>query len=575
MKKIFLDELPRLMKDSRSKGKYIDWNKSVGEIVSFIYDDIEGKIKILEYNTGILKVEYDENIYYINYEEFRKCCLGNIVEKNTFNEEKYNNYIQEYKRLHKDDIFKKIFLENLPKKRSGQYKGKIDWEVCKNHKIYFIYNNIEGYITILNVNLSKRIINYKYLDNIGNTTVSDILSENIEKTIQIKNKNDKNKTLLPYLINKSDINNKTNEKVMLKCPECGFEKEISINQFYQSGFSCNKCSDSYSFPNKAMFNILEQLNVDFKTEYTPKWINPKHYDFYIPLFKTIIEMDGGFHYIDNNMNGVSKEESQAIDNYKDKIAKQYGIEVIRINCDYPNVDIRFEYVKNNIMQDDRLNKLFNLSQINWEKCNEFSLSNRIKEACDLWSSGEYNIKEIAKIMKIHRATISTYLKTGNELNWCNYNSFKEMKHYKEVICLNDCKMFNSVSEAGKQYDIQITSIVQCCKNNSKYKYIYSKLIDKKLVFVYYEDYKKMSNNAIEEKMKYTKEDNRNGNKAPVICLNTLEVFESITEACKYINNKNRVSAIIEVCKGKRKHCGKHPLTGERLSWMYYKEYLEQ
>lgn len=59
----------------------------------------------------------------------------------------------------------------------------------------------------------------------------------------------------------------------------------------------------------------------------------------------------------------------------------------------------------------------------------------------------------------------------------------------------------------------------------------------------------------------------------IICEQTGEVFGSIIEAAKWANNgspsiKSHISA---VCKGTRKHAGKHPETKEPLSWKYYKE----
>ena len=41
MRKVFLDELPR-------KNKNINWKQSVGYVVKFIYDDIEGGVEIID-----------------------------------------------------------------------------------------------------------------------------------------------------------------------------------------------------------------------------------------------------------------------------------------------------------------------------------------------------------------------------------------------------------------------------------------------------------------------------------------------------------------------------------------------
>lgn len=59
----------------------------------------------------------------------------------------------------------------------------------------------------------------------------------------------------------------------------------------------------------------------------------------------------------------------------------------------------------------------------------------------------------------------------------------------------------------------------------------------------------------------------------VICEQTGEVFGSIIDAAKWANNgKTTIKAHISaVCKGTRKHAGKHPVTQEPLSWQYYEK----
>lgn len=57
----------------------------------------------------------------------------------------------------------------------------------------------------------------------------------------------------------------------------------------------------------------------------------------------------------------------------------------------------------------------------------------------------------------------------------------------------------------------------------------------------------------------------------VICLTTMEVFDSVTIASKYINRS--VSHVTACCRGRKKSAGIDPLTGEKLIWMYYEEYI--
>ena len=59
----------------------------------------------------------------------------------------------------------------------------------------------------------------------------------------------------------------------------------------------------------------------------------------------------------------------------------------------------------------------------------------------------------------------------------------------------------------------------------------------------------------------------------IICVTTLEIFESLSEASQKYNIS--VTNLSKVCKHKKhcNHAGKHPITGEMLSWMYLDEYI--
>ena len=60
----------------------------------------------------------------------------------------------------------------------------------------------------------------------------------------------------------------------------------------------------------------------------------------------------------------------------------------------------------------------------------------------------------------------------------------------------------------------------------------------------------------------------------VICVDIGKYFSTITEAKNWVGLKSGVS-ICYACSGHKKTAGKHPVTGERLRWAYYDEYLKQ
>ena len=55
----------------------------------------------------------------------------------------------------------------------------------------------------------------------------------------------------------------------------------------------------------------------------------------------------------------------------------------------------------------------NFSIVDFTKCAEFATSNLAKIASELWNDGN-NVKQISEKLKLHKHTIISYLKQGNE-----------------------------------------------------------------------------------------------------------------------------------------------------------------
>ena len=227
---------------------------------------------------------------------------------------------------------------------------------------------------------------------------------------------------------------KSHKRLDWKCPDCGeIIKNKKISDINRNGLSCSKCSDGKSYPNKFMFNVLDQLKnlktiENFETEKTFDWfryefkgkLRKGFLDFYFEVNhkKYGIEMDGSFHGKDNKMSGQTKEESKYIDDEKDRLCQEYDIKVIRIDCEKSEL----EHIINNILQSELPNLLnFNESDIDWLQCNKFALSSLVKTVCEIWNSGIKNTKEISNITKISQGVVITYLKQGDKINLCNYD----------------------------------------------------------------------------------------------------------------------------------------------------------
>ena len=220
------------------------------------------------------------------------------------------------------------------------------------------------------------------------------------------------------------------EKHHLRCPVCGIgEKWTTFDNLANNGFTCPYCDNKTSYFNRFMNILLTELNENFEPEKEFSWCKyPSFdklsykkgiYDFVIEKKKLIIEMDGGFHSIDNAMSGQSKEEIEYIDKMKDKLAREHGYKVIRIDCCYNRMSKRFDILLNNICKSEFV-KYYDLSKIDMKYVNEKALENVIKKTCEYWNR-KYSISEIHEITKLSNTTIDNYLIIGNNIGWCRYN----------------------------------------------------------------------------------------------------------------------------------------------------------
>lgn len=293
----------------------------------------------------------------------------------------------------------------------------------------------------------------------------------------------------------------TSKKVDWICPQCGWiVKNKSINHVInRNHVPCPRCSDGVSYPNKFMYDMLLQLNVEFISEYMPDWIKPKRYDFYIPIYDIIIEMDGNIGHGNKTFDNLTPDESVFIDNYKDKKALDNGIEVIRIDSRISDL----KYIKNSIVN-SKLSTLFDLNNVDFLLCNKNAYSSLKIRVCDLWNK-YHEMEDILREVKLPRGTIIKYLKDCSEYGLCDYNPKEQM------------------IRSGKR------NIYNACFSNS----------------------------------------------IKVICLDTMEIFDSISDAYRWLGYNPDGHTIQDACKGKQKTAGKHPKTNERLHWMFYKDYLKK
>ena len=371
-----------------------------------------------------------------------------------------------------------------------------------------------------------------------------------------------------YLVNKEDgkkYGRYTEERLLLKCPDCGHMQYRQPNSVITHGFHCEICRDGISKNEKIMRSVLSQLNVEFEVEKIFDWSDKKRYDFYFDGI--ICEMHGCQHYeegfvIDGNTRTFKDEVAN--DKYKMQLAFENGFNdnsYIVIDCRESNI----EWVKDNILS-SKLSQYYDLSIIDWDKCELDSMTSIAITANNLWNDGK-SVQEIVKILKVSNSTITKYLTRFHKLGMNSYDYKEERNKFesRKVVCLNTKEIFKSITEASNTYNIDGGSISECCMKHRKSAGSYN---GEKLVWSYYENYIEYSDNEIQ---KLLSAESRNSRK--VTCLNNGQIFNSIIEATKFYGFKSQ-SAISGCCNKRSKSAGKDKITGEKLRWMYYDDYLK-
>lgn len=234
----------------------------------------------------------------------------------------------------------------------------------------------------------------------------------------------------------------TKQKIDFVCPDCGRHHTKAIGTVYTChNLSC-PCQDGWSYPNKFMHSVLEQIGVNFETEKSFDWSKGRIYDDYIEHngLKIITEQHGKQHYErEINKNGRTIKEEQENDKIKHDLAIQNNIDY------YFVIDCREstkEYIKNSILNSGLFSILnINPNDIDFNKCDEFATSNMTKQICEYKNShSDMTTKEIAKLFHISYKTANDWVKKGAKLGWCTYEKFDDLKlrYQREDIPVNNC-----------------------------------------------------------------------------------------------------------------------------------------
>lgn len=135
----------------------------------------------------------------------------------------------------------------------------------------------------------------------------------------------------------------------------------------------------------------------------------------------------------------------------------------------------------------------------------------------------------------------------------------------KIICLNTGEVFGSIKTACDKYSLNSSAVSHACSGKS---YSCGMIDGIRLAWAYYDDYIKMSEEEIKNRLESAINADENKMKKlrrQIRCLTTHEIFNSVSEAAEYYNLDK--SSVVKCAKGKLKSCGKDKY-GNKLVWEY-------
>lgn len=168
---------------------------------------------------------------------------------------------------------------------------------------------------------------------------------------------------------------------------------------------------------------------------------------------------------------------------------------------------------------------------------------------------------------------------GQPLLWMYYDDYiknGDICEKESVICLNTMETFDSIYSACEKYELEHGQLGKACTGRRKY-YGYHPYTNETLKWMFLKDYNNLSEEQklkIFEKLKKVSVIQKKGvncYKYKVVCLTTGEKFKKMSDAGKKYAIDDR--RIYDVCNGVLYAAGEHPVTKEKLTWVYYKDYI--
>jgi len=167
--------------------------------------------------------------------------------------------------------------------------------------------------------------------------------------------------------------------------------------------------------------------------------------------------------------------------------------------------------------------------------------------------GRRHTKEEKEKMSARKAEIFNKDRTDYTPNSANLCKYFKMKF--KVICLDTKEIFNSIKDASRAYGTEKGHISDVCKGKRSTAFgKHWRFLDDNLNIIEPEDVQKSFIAKIKPR----------GKKIKVQCIETGKIFNSISDANRFLGNASGRGNVVKVCNGQIDSCGGY-------HWRYYDE----
>lgn len=441
--------------------KSYDWHAAIATHapIPFTYKGIDGVIYITGIKGNTLSIQYNDKPHYIKTDSLKACNLAFLT----------GNFTKDYKYAPGDKIHEgNTDITIIRAFRKSAYRKKAYEYICnKCHQ----KNIVEEY------NISDKGVCPVCAGKIVVQGINDIA------------------TTAPWMIKylpdpqiAYTHTHSSHDAYYMICPFCKRKSshKIHIGTLYRTHSIGCVCSDGYSYPNKFMHSVLEQLKEarqiqEFIAEWSPEWLGRKAFDFYIvkdAQTQLVVELDGGLGHGRRSFTNDDKQESLNRDAWKDAQAKSHGLNVSRIDAE----DSSVEYLSKQITES--LESYFSFDLISWKKADEFATSNLVEKVCRYYELHKpISTRDVATRFNISTSTALKYLKKGEQFGWDTYDKSygEELKiRYlvngkntsgRPVVCYTKdgtaTETYKTIVDAAKAHGVSATAIANCCKGKTR------------------------------------------------------------------------------------------------------------